>query len=163
MLAQVWGQADSASYHWDDQTAIAVNVNWNGLWSSISTALNVSTLANGYHTLTLRFGFADAEAITDTRTYYVSNPSISLEEIFEHQDTFQGKLVAAPSLEVRAIMGSDISGTDGTKTIIITKAPYTLTRGASIGIVGMYRPTSTDPINVYELIFFTLFDDESEE
>ena len=159
--AQVWGQASSASYHWDDQTAIDVDMNWNGLWSSISTTLNVSTLVNGYHTLTIEFEFADAETVTEARTYYVSNASISLEEIFEHPDTFQGKIVAAPNLEVRAAMGSDISATDGTKTIIITKVPYTLSRGASIGIVGMYRATSTAPIKIYDPVFFTLFDEES--
>jgi len=159
--AQVWGQANGASYRWDDQAAIAVNVDWNGLWSSISTNLNVSTLEDGYHTLSLEFEFANAETVTGTRTYYASNPSISLEEIFEHPDTYQGKLVAAPDLEVRAVMGTDISAFDDTKTIIITKAPYTLTRGALIGIVGMYRPTSTAPIKIYDPIFFTLFDDET--
>ncbi|MCK5213607.1 MAG: hypothetical protein KAQ74_06725, partial [Dehalococcoidia bacterium] len=163
LLAHVWGQATGASYHWDDQAATAVTVNWNGLWSSISTNLNVSILADGYHTLTIEFEFAEAETITGARTYYVSNPSISLEEIFEHPDTFQGKLVAAPNLEVRAVMGTDISAFDDTKTIIITKVPYAVTRGAPIGIVGMYRPTSTAPINVYELIFFTLFDEESDQ
>jgi len=161
--AQVWGQASGASYHWDDQAATAVDVNWNGLWSSISTNLNVSTLEDGYHTLNLEFEFAEAETITEARTYFVSNPSISLEEIFDHPDTFQGKLVAAPNLEVRAVMGSDISAFDETKTIIITKVPYTLNRGASIGIVGMYRPTSTAPIKIYDPIFFTLFDEESGE
>lgn len=159
--AQVWGQASDASYHWDDQAATAADVHWNGLWSSISTNLNVSTLEDGYHTLNLEFEFADAETITEARTYFVCNPSISLEEIFDHPDTFQGKLVAAPDLEVRAVMGSDISGTDGTKTIIITKVPYTLTRGSLIGIVGMYRPTSTAPIKIYDSVFFTLFDEES--
>lgn len=161
LLAQVWGQASGASYHWDEQAAVAVNVNWNGLWSSISTNLNVSTLANGYHTLTIEFEFADAETVTGARTYYISNPSISLAEIIEHPDTYQGKIVAAPNLEVRAVMGTDISGTDGTKTIIITKVPYALTRGALIGIVGMYRPTSTAPIKVYDPIFFTLFDEDT--
>jgi len=163
LLAHAWGQASSASYRWDDEPAVAVTVDWNGLWSSISTNLNVSILADGYHTLTIEFAFADAEAITGARTYYVSNPAISLEEIFEHPDTFQGKLVAAPSLEVRAVMGTDISAFDDTKTIIITKVPYTLTRGAFIGIAGMYRPTSTDPIKVYESVFFTLYDDDGEE
>ena len=163
LLAHTWGQASNASYHWDDLAAIAVNVNWNGLWSSISTNLNVSTLAEGYHTLAIEFEFADAETMTGDRTYYVSNPDISLEEIFEHPDTFQGKLVAAPSLEVRAVMGTDISAFDETKTIIITKVPYVVTRGAPIGIVGMYRPTSTAPIKAYELVFFTLFDVESDQ
>lgn len=163
MLAQVWGQASNASYYWDDQAAIGVNVHWNGLWSSVSTNLNVSTLTDGYHTLTIEFEFADAETIAETRTYYVSNPSISLEEIFEHADTFQGRLVAAPDLEVRAVMGTDISAFDETKTIIITKVPYTLSRGASIGIVGMYKATSTAPIKIYDPIFFTWFDEETGE
>ena len=163
MLAQVWGQASNASYQWDDQAAITVDVHWNGLWSSVSTNLNVSILANGYHTLTIEFEFADAETISAARTYYVSNPSISLEEIFEHPDTFQGKIVAAPHLEVRAVMGSDISAFDETKTIIITKVPYTLSRGALIGIVGMYKATSTAPIKIYDPVFFTWFDEETEE
>ncbi|MCK5247818.1 hypothetical protein KAR02_13010, partial [Candidatus Bipolaricaulota bacterium] len=163
MLAQVWGQAGGVSYHWDDQAAITVDVYWNGLWSSVSTNLNVSTLANGYHTLTIEFEFADAETITETRTYYVSNPAISLEEIFDHPDTFQGKIVAAPHLEVRAVMGSDISAFDETKTIIITKVPYTLSRGALIGIVGMYKATSTAPIKIYDPIFFTWFDEEDSQ
>jgi len=160
--ASVWGRADSASYRWDDGDAVPVDAFWNGLWSSISANLNVSTLADGYHTLTLEFAMDGGTTAIDTRTYHVSNPTVSLEEIFAHEETYRGKLVAAPRLQVRAAMGSDISAYDETKTIIISKFPYSVARNDAIGIVGMYRPTGTAPIKAYDGVFFTVWDEDED-
>jgi hypothetical protein len=157
LQASVWGQASQAVYRWDDGAAASVNVNWNGLWSSIATNLNVSTMVDGYHKLAVEFMMTDGRTIEETQSYYVMNPSVSLGEIFSHEDTYQGKVVAAPMLEVRAVMGADISAFDETKTIIISKVPSGLARNDMIGIIGLYHPTSTAPIKIYDSAFFTLW------
>ncbi|MCX6101050.1 MAG: hypothetical protein NTV92_06475 [Candidatus Bipolaricaulota bacterium] len=66
---------------------------------------------------------------------------------------FQGKMVGTTALEVRAVMGADISATDGTKTIIVAKFPISVAKGDRVSVVGMYRPTSADPIKAFDLIF----------
>ena len=142
LQAAVWGEMETATCAWDDGNAVALNVYWNGLWSSVSTNLNVSTLANGYHTMTITFASPDGVQVTDSQTYYISNHDIALAEIFDHADTYQGKIVAAPRLQVRAVMGSDISAFDETKTIIIGGFPTPVLRNDLIGLVGMYHPTS---------------------
>ena len=157
LQAHVWGQAEQASYRWGDGPAVSVDVFWNGLWSSVSANLNVSTLDDGYQDLSIDFSMADGTTLEETRTYNVSNPAISLAEIFDHAATYQGKLVAAPDLKVRAVMGSDISAFDETKTIIISPFPYSVARNDLIGIVGMYRPTGAAPIKGYDEIFFTVY------
>jgi 3',5'-cyclic AMP phosphodiesterase CpdA len=156
--AQVWGPAVGASYRWDDGPSMRVaSVIDNGLWSSASANLNVSTLSVGYHTLTVEFTMADTRSVTGVREIYVANPSISLEDIMAHADVYQGRTVAAPELVVRATMGSDLSASDGTKTIIISGFPYAVARNDLIGIVGMYRPTSAAPIKGYDEVFFTVY------
>ncbi|MFC2082950.1 metallophosphoesterase [Candidatus Bipolaricaulota bacterium] len=156
LQASVWGSATQALYRWDEGEEISVGVNWNGLWSSISSNLNVSTLPDGYHDLAIEFTMADSRVIEETRSYNISNPIVPLGEIFDHESTYQGKIVAAPELEVRAVMGSDISAFDETKTIIISKFPYDVVRNDMIGIVGMYRPTGAAPIKAYDSVFLIL-------
>ena len=155
--AQVWGPAVGATYRWDDSPSILASASDNGLWSSASASLNVSTLSPGYHTLTVEFTMADGRSVTGARGFYVSNPNVTLEEIMAHADVYQGRTVAVAELVVRAVMGSDISASDGTKTIIISKFPYAVARNDLIGIVGMYRPTSAAPIKGYDAVFFTVY------
>ena len=62
-------------------------------------------------------------------------------------------MVGVSGLEVRAVMGTDISATDGTKTIIVSKFPLTVAKGDHVAVTGMYRPTSVDPIKSFDLIF----------
>ena len=92
----------------------------------------------------------------------LSNIDLSLEEIFDHVDTYQGKIVAVPVLQVRASMGSDISAFDDTKTIIIGGFPYPVLRNDLIGLVGMYHPTSASPIKVYDNVFYTVYDEDGD-
>ena len=161
--ASTWGGAESASYRWDDEDPIVLAPSWNGLWSTVSSNVNVSTLDDGYHTLTLSFALDDGRILEEERSYLIVNPDVPLAEIFDHQDTYQGKLIAAPELKVRAIMGSDISAYDETKTIIVSGFPYSVSRNDLIALVGMYHPTSTAPIKVYDDVFYTAFGDEDVE
>ncbi len=160
--AEVWGAMDAASYAWDGGEPVPLNVYWNGLWSSVASNINVSTLSDGYHELEVAFVDADGSRISLYKSFRISNLDVTLEEIFDHPDTYQGKVVAAPELTVRAAMGSDISAYDGTETIIIGSFPYAVTRNDIIGLVGMYHPTSASPIKVYDDIFYTVYDGEEE-
>jgi hypothetical protein len=153
LVATVWGDAASATYRWDGGAEVAVDVTSNGLWSTAAGNLNVDTLSPGYHTLTLTFARASGGPIVGQKTFYVLAPGLSLSEFIDHPDVFQGKMVGTTSLEVRAVMGTDISATDGVKTIIVAKFPITVAKGDHIALVGMYRPTSTDPIKSFDLVF----------
>ncbi|MDD4904000.1 MAG: hypothetical protein PHX77_05840, partial [Candidatus Bipolaricaulis sp.] len=55
--------------------------------------------------------------------------------------------------EVRAAMGSDLSATDGVKTILVSKFPIAAKRGDWIALVGLYSTTSVSPIKTYDGIF----------
>jgi len=160
--AQVWGAMDAASYAWDGGEPVSLDVYWNGLWSSVASNINVSTLSDGYHELEITFVDSEGSSISQYKSFMVSNLALTLEEIFDHPDTYQGKIVAAPELTVRAAMGSDISAYDDTETIIIGSFPYAVTRNDIIGLVGMYHPTSASPIKVYDEIFYTVYDGEEE-
>ena len=161
--AQVWGSALEATYRWNDGPPVPAFVTDNGLWSSASANLNVSTLPVGYHTLTVEFVMADGRSVTGAHEFYASNPSVSLADILAHRDVYQGRIVGVPELVVRAVMGSDLSASDGTKTIIISKFPHSVARNDRIGIVGMYRPTSAAPIKAYDPLFYTVWDGEGEQ
>lgn len=152
--ANVWGEARAASVRWDDEVPVTLVPFWNGLWSSVTANLNVARLADGYHTLWVDFVLADGSRVAGSKTFAVRNPAISLADIVGHPEAFQGRMVAAPDLEVRAVMGSDISGSDGTKTVIISKFPYAAKRGDHVGVVGLYHPTSVSPIKVFDALFF---------
>lgn len=160
LVAKAWGDARGrATARWDGGLVVPLNTHHNGLWTEATANLNVSTLPNGYHTLNLQFILEDGEKIEVEKTYYISNPEISLAEVFANPEVFQGRIVSAPRLEVRAAMGSNISANDGTKTTMIGGLPFAVARGDWIGIVGMYRPTSTTPIKAYDDLFFTLYEE----
>ena len=163
LSASTWGRAESAGYRWDGGDEIALIPHWNGLWTTVAANLNSSTLDEGYHTLTVWFSMVDGTVVEEDRTYMVSNPEIPLGEIVDHPQTYQGRIVAANELTVRAAMGSDISAYDETKTIIISGFPFSVSRGDLIGIVGIYRPTSTAPIKVYDDMFYTVLDGAEDE
>lgn len=163
LQAQVWGEMNSASYAWDEQQPIPLDVHWNGLWSSVSADLNVSTLPDGYHSIVVSFVTADGSVISQDRSFLIANPAISLQEIFDHAATYQGKIVAAPELTVRAVMGSDISAFDETRTIIVSGFPYAVSRNDLIGLAGMYHPTATAPLKVYDDIFYSLIGGQDDE
>lgn len=154
-IAQVWGRAVSAVHWWDDGPEIRLEVHSNGLWSTASGFLNVSVLEPGYRTLNVRFSLEDGSTAAGIRSFYVLSLGLTLEDIFTHPETFQGRFVAAPNLQVRAVMGSDVSATDGTKTMIIGKVPFPLSRGDRIGILGFYHPTSTTPFKAFVAYFYT--------
>jgi predicted phosphodiesterase len=160
LVASVWGEAVTAAYRWDDGDDIVARVSDNGLWSTAAGNLNVTTLAPGYHTLSLEFAMSDGTSIAGQQTFYILGPELSLADIIDHPEVFQGKMVGVPNLEVRAVMGSDISATDGTKTIIASKFPLTVARGDHIALVGMYRPTSADPIKSFDLLFSVKVEEE---
>jgi UDP-2,3-diacylglucosamine pyrophosphatase LpxH len=153
LVASVWGEAVSASYRWDDGDDMVARVSDNGLWSTAAGNLNVTTLPSGYHTLSLTFVLADGTSIAGEQSFYVLEPGLSLADIIAHPEVFQGKMVGVPNLEVRAVMGADLSATDGATTIIVSKFPWTAARGDHISLAGMYRPTSADPIKSFDLIF----------
>ncbi len=159
-LASAWGQAASAAYRWDDGDAIEVGVSSNGLWSTAAGNLNVTTLAAGIHKLSLAFTMADGATVAGEQSFYVLDPGVSLIEIIDHPEVFQGKMVGAPDLVVRASMGGDLSATDGVKTIIVSKFPWAAARGDHISLVGMYRSTSADPIKSFDLIFSVVLKEE---
>ncbi len=154
-IAQVWGRAVSAVHWWDDGPELRLDVHSNGVWSTASGFLNVSVLEPGYRTLNVRFSLEDGTTVVGTRSFYVLSPELTLEDIFTHPETFQGRFVAAPNLLVRAVMGSDVSATDGTKTMIIGKVPFPLSRGDRLGILGFYHPTSTTPFKAFVEYFYT--------
>jgi 3',5'-cyclic AMP phosphodiesterase CpdA len=162
LQSAVWGEATGASLHIDDGEAIETPVFYNTLWTTAYGNLNLSTLPDGYHSLTVRFRMADGSTIERSYPFYVFNPAIPLAEIKERIETFQGKIVAAPQLVVKAIMGSDISASDGTRTIIISKFPYPVEKKDMIGILGLYRPTSTAAIKAYDPVFFTKYDETAD-
>jgi predicted MPP superfamily phosphohydrolase len=162
LRAQTWGAMAEAGYSWDDGEAIPLDVYWNGLWSSVVANINVSALSDGYHAVTVEFVAADGQRTARTQTYLVSNPNVPLGEVFGHVDTYQGRIIAAPELEVRAVMGSDISARDETKTIIISGFPYPVSRNDVIGLVGLYHPTSTAPVKVYDDVFYIIVEDDEE-
>lgn len=161
--AKVWGEASEARYGWDDEAEVDLVVHFNGLWSSVAANLNVATLSDGYHNLILEFAMTDGRVITASPSYYVSNPDLLLGEIFDHPETFRGKIVAAPELQVRATMGSDISAYDETKTIIIADFPFPVARKDWISVTGMYHPTSASPLKAYDHVFYVLLEEEDAE
>jgi 3',5'-cyclic AMP phosphodiesterase CpdA len=162
LQAAVWGDATRASLSIDDAEAIETPVFYNSLWTTAYGNLNLSTLEDGDHSLTVTFYMADGSTVESIYPFYVCNPDLTIEEIKERIETFQGKIVAAPRLVVKAIIGSDISASDGTKTIIISKFPYPVEKNDVIGIVGIYRATSTAPIKAYDPIFFTKYDEAAD-
>jgi predicted phosphodiesterase len=153
LVASVWGEASAATYRWDDGDAMDVPVSANGLWSTAAGNLNVTVLEPGIHTLWLEFAMRDGTVLAGSQSFYILAPGLALGDIIAHPEVFQGKMVGVPNLEVRAVMGSDISATDGAKTIIVSKFPLIVVRGDHISLVGMYRPTSADPIKSFDLIF----------
>ncbi len=162
LQAAVWGEATGASLSIDDAEAIEVSVFYNSLWTTAYGNLNLSTLEDGDHSLTVIFRMADGSTVESMYPFYVCNPDLTIKEIKERIETFQGKIIAAPRLVVKSIMGSDISASDGTKTIIISKFPYPVEKNDVIGIVGIYRSTSTAPIKAYDFIFFTKYDEAAD-
>jgi predicted phosphodiesterase len=160
LVAGVWGQASSAAYRWDDGDEIEVRVSLNGLWSTAAGNLNVTVLAPGTHALALTFAMADGGTVTGEQSFWILDPGVSLTEIIDHPEIFQGKMVGVPSLEIRAAMGADLSATDGVKTIIVSKFPWTAAKGDHISLVGMYRPTSADPIKSFDPIFSVVLEEE---
>jgi hypothetical protein len=154
LVASVWGQAASASYRWDGGQETAVEVSTNGLWSTAAGYLNVTALAAGYHTLSLSFALANGSTVRGDQGFLVQDPNLTLGELTSHPEIFQGKLVGVSDLEVRAVMGADISVTDGTKTVIVSKVPITVARNDRVAVAGMYRPTSVDPIKGFDPVFF---------
>ncbi len=153
LVAAAWGNAASATYRWDSGAETAVDVTFNGLWSTAAGNLNVDALSEGYHTLTITFARASGGPVVGQQAFYVVAPGLSLVEFIDHPDVFQGKLVGTTSLEVRAVMGTDISVTDGAKTIIVSKFPIAVAKGDHVALVGMYRPTSVDPIKCFDPAF----------
>lgn len=161
--AQVWGVAEAATYRWDDGEARELPVHFNGLWSSVAANLNVATLSDGYHDLIVEFTMTDGRVAAADPSYYVSNPVVSLEQIFDHPNAFRGKIVAAPELQVRAVMGSAVSAFDDTKTVILSDVPFPLARNDRICVIGMYHPTSASPLKAYDEIFYKLLEEEDSE
>ena len=153
LVAKVWGKAIDATYRWDDGASYELAAYWNGLWSLAAANLNVSILSDGYHTLTVSFAMEDGRVIETAKSYFVSNPQVTLEEIIDHEETYQGKIVAAPELAVRAVMGGAISAYDDTKTIIIDDFPFSVARGDIIAVMGMYHPTATAPLKNYDPVY----------
>jgi len=163
LLARVWGTASSAELSWDENPSVETVPVPCGPWSAVSTELNVSTLSNGYHTLHVRFTMEDGTQWSAEQDYYIWNPEISLAEILDHPGVFQGRLVAAPSLTIRAVLGDDASANDGTKTIIVGNIPFPVARNDRIALMGLFRPTSTDPIKAYADSFLIRLDEEPDD
>ncbi|MCX6093174.1 MAG: metallophosphoesterase [Candidatus Bipolaricaulota bacterium] len=153
LVASVWGEAASAAYCWDGGANVTIDVASNGLWSTAAGNLNVATLPSGYHTLTITFSMTSGGPIVGRQAFYILVPGLSLSDFIDHPEVFQGKMVGTTALEVRAVMGADISATDGTKTIIVAKFPLSVAKGDRVSVVGMYRATSADPIKAFDLIF----------
>jgi predicted phosphodiesterase len=153
LVASVWGRASAASYRWDSAAPISLRVSDNGLWSTAAGNLNVTALSPGYHTISLSFTMSNGTTVQGEKEFLVLQPALTLGEITSHPEVFQGKMVGVSGLEVRAVMGTDISATDSTKTIIVSKFAVTVAKGDHIAVVGMYRPTSVDPIKLFDPIF----------
>ncbi len=71
-----------------------------------------------------------------------------------NEDVFAGRVVAVPRLDVRAVLGTDVSASDGTETIIISGFPFPVARKDRIGIMGLYRLHSTTMIKPFDPVFF---------
>ncbi len=153
LVASVWGQAASASVRWDDEAARGVGVSSNGLWTTAAANLNVTTLDEGIHTLTVSFAMEDGTEVAGAQSFYVLQPGLAIGDYIDHPEVFQGKMVGLPELQVRAVMGVDLSATDGVDTFIVAKFPLVVAKGDHISLVGMYRPTSADPIKSFDPIF----------
>ncbi|MDD5646375.1 MAG: metallophosphoesterase [Candidatus Bipolaricaulis sp.] len=153
LTAQAWGVAAAATYRWDDGEEVTAFVASNGLWSTATANLNATTLAAGYHTLFVTFAMADGGSIVGERGFLVLAPGVPLADLLAHPEVYQGRIVGMPKLEVRAAMGSDLSATDGVKTILVSKFPIAAKRGDWIALVGLYSTTSVSPIKTYDGIF----------
>ncbi len=163
LQAEIWGEAVSASWSLDGGSAQNANVYYNTMWTVAYGNLNFSTLTDGYHALKVEFQMADGTTVSSERSFYVLNPDIDIKEMKSHSDTFLGKVVAAPELQVRAIMpGEAISASDGSATIILSHVPFVVQRGDIIGVVGIYRAHSATLIKPYDPIFFVQYTDEAE-
>lgn len=162
LQAAVWGEAKNASWQLDDRASIEAGLSHNTLWSTAYGNLNFSTLDDGYHSLTIDFLMVDGETVSRERSFYILNPNLTIDEMKSHSEVFIGKTVAVPRLEVKAIMGNDISASDGSATIIIGKFPIPVERKDVIGIVGIYREHSATLIKPYDPIFFTKYDEAAD-
>ncbi len=160
--AQTWGEAASVRLAWDDNPSIELDTVSHSLWSAVDTELNVSTLPNGYHTLHIGFDMDDGASRDAEYSFYIWNPTVSLAEILDHPDAFRGRMVAAANLTVRAVLGDDASVNDGTKTIIVGNIPFPVSRNDRIAVMGLFRPTSTDPIKAYDDLFLIKLEEEPE-
>ncbi len=160
LVAQTWGRAVEAVHWWDDGPEVPLDVHSNELWSTAAGVLNVSTLATGFRALNVRFVMEGGTVSEGTRWFYVESPSLSLAEVFANQETFQGRLVAALDLEVRAVLGANVSATDGTATMLVGPVPFALSRGDRIGLLGQYRPTSARPVKPLREYFLVLYEGE---
>jgi len=162
LQATTWGEAVSASCSTDDGPATNASVYYNGMWTVAYSNLNFASLANGYHPLKVEFQMADGTAVSSERSLYVLNPDTDLREMKSHPDTFLGKMVAAPKLQVKAIMpGEAISASDGSSTIILNGLPFTVQKGDVIYVAGIYREHSATLIKAYDPIFFTKYTQDS--
>jgi len=159
MVAQTWGDAAAAVHWWDDGPKLPLDVHSNALWSTATGFLNTSVLEPGYRTLNVEFTLADGSIVTGSRGFYIVGPSVSLADIFEHQEVFQGRFVAVPDLEVLAVLGANVSATDGTATMLVGPVPFALKRGDRIGMLGQYRPTSARPIRTLLPHFLVLHEE----
>ncbi|MEN6369926.1 MAG: metallophosphoesterase, partial [Thermotogota bacterium] len=153
LTAQTWGGAVAATYRWDSGAEVEAFVTSNGLWSTATANLNVTPLAAGYHTLFVSFKMSDGTVRIGERGFLVLQPGVSLADILAHPQVYQGRIVGISKLEVRAAMGSDVSATDGSKTIILSKFPITVVKGDFISLVGLYSTTSVSPIKTYDGMF----------
>jgi len=153
LVANVWGQAATATYRWDSGAQTSVGVSSNGLWSTAAGNLNVTPLAAGYHKISLAFTMADGSKVQGEQSFLVLQPGLTLGDIISHPEVFQGKLVGVSDLTVRAVMGTDISAADSTKTAIVSKFPVAVAKGDHISVAGMFRATSVDPIKLIDKLF----------
>lgn len=153
LVASIWGRATSAAYSWDGGAKVPVRISANGMWSTAAANLNIAALIPGYHALSLEFTMSGGSTITGVKPFYVLVPGLSLSEFMSRPDVFAGKLVGTTVLDVRGGMGTEISATDGTKTIIVSKFAIPVVKGDDIVLVGMYRPTSADPIKLFDVVF----------
>ncbi len=163
LQAATWGHATAASWALDDGPSIKANAYYNGMWTVAYSNLNLSTLTNGYHTLKVKFQMVDGTVISSSRSLYIINPNIDIKDLKLHQDTFLGKVVAVPKLHVRAVMpGEAISASDGSATIILTKLPFMVQKGDTIGVIGIYRAHTATLIKPYDPIFLIKYPNEAE-
>lgn len=157
LQVKIWGQAQAACWKIDNGPPLPARVTFNGLWTTAHGNLNFSTVPTGFHTLFVEFTMADGSFVSVSRPLYVITPELTLRDMRTHEEVFAGRLVAIPQLEVRAVMGKDISATDGTDTIIISGLPFSVAVKDRIGIMGLYRLHSATLIKPYDLVFFTKY------